>query len=98
MSIKHCCFRNNHIGIKGSKVISDSLSLNKNLTSLDFSGNPLGMVGLMIILNNLKSSQSIKRLNLSNTLDMEYKINNEIADSIINNKSLKHLDLSDNNI
>lgn len=85
-------------GTRGIKALADYLELNTTLTFLDLSGNSLHSQA-QILAKGLKKNTTLTSLNLMrNLLNYQGKGFSETAGWLKQNRTLKHLDLSSNDL
>ncbi|KAI8097900.1 uncharacterized protein B0P05DRAFT_522536 [Gilbertella persicaria] len=97
-TLLHLNLSNSQISFEGLSVLSNALSENKTLESLDLSRNPLNQgtdEGILALKSALARNTCLQSLNLSDTqLDSSSAIT--LAEALPENKSLTRLDLSKN--
>ena len=88
---------NNNISSEAADDIAVVLSKNKSLKELDLSYNNLEPLGSLCIFNSLKETRNLTKLNVCG-IGMTNIVAHDITTVLNNNKNLKKLDLSHNNI
>ena len=90
---------NNKIGVEGAEALANALGKdgNKTLTTLDISGNNIGVEGAIAIAEALKVNTTLTTLNISYN-NISYFGAGKIAKALENNITLTTLDISNNEI
>lgn len=106
--LRHLYIEKNEFGDEGMEFISMGLRANKDLEILNISENRIGSQGLLSLVEALDQSQNAENRNFSSlSLKKLYlrgnSFNNKDSSTLLgelvsNNKSLKYLDLSHNNL
>jgi len=85
-SLKDLNISNNSMGGNAALSIAHGLTHTQQLESIDISGNPIGKLGMKMIMQSMNSNVHTKfTINLKDiSADKEIKLNNDSANSSIN--------------
>lgn len=89
---------NNQIGPEGGNAIGNALRRPNNLSYLNLSNNNLKSTGINALCSALRQAESMLQTLLLCNVGLNSVASNSIAESLRNNISLLHLDLSENDI